>query len=1086
MNQLTKLLLALSALLTLQVNALQPPTQEQLKRYKSENSLSKRAQQARAYGNHKRLQHLPQLKAMQNQTVEANPFEGYFPSLGSPKMLVLLVEFPDYLHTENNSQSAISSKIFGEGESTSFPFESQRAYYQRASYNQLDIQGNVLDWYKTDYNRPIDDGNNAYEVKQQIIKEAIEYHDALGHDFSQYDNDGDGDIDYVAVIWTGPPGEWASLWWGTFSGFGDNSFTVDGKTISTISWQWLAYNEGDAFSPLVLIHETGHALGLPDYYDYDDSIGPRGGTGGMDMMDNNGSDHSAFSKFALGWLTPQFATTSVTNYQLSPTSTSQDALILRTDTTATNKYDEYFIVQYRNKTGNDANIYAEGLNIWHINAGLNDWGYFANDNSYSDNKLIRLIQADNLDEIELLNANANENDLFNTGDTFSPQSIPSSKNYSTKHTGVDISNITINESGANISAQVYPNIATISVDSIVDKSLISHNAKATISSDDLSQVAQVELLINGESKTTVSAPFEINLENFITQNGQLNLQFNAITPDGFKSAEHLKVFAYNGESAGMHFHLDHELNTDTKQIYDSLTLPVYYADFLFPLTSTNFKFVSIDFGNARTPWQRLDDGTLQAYSRNRAASSNEISLIDDYTRFNSKIIIAGENAFSLSPELSSTLGVTALHNEIYVEKIESVALSNGQSINETIYSQNSVSPPVSDFIEKANSTTFLTATGQYYDWDAGEWKTEPGNCGLQSVVNNAKLIVNTCSLSHLSAGSQAALISHYLNYLEIEDTVDNNLLPVIQLETTLYIAEGELVTINATVTDADNDPITLLWEQTSGTQVTIENNASPSLSFIAPLVKEDESLTFSLTANDGKGSTKGFVTVNVVNINQLPIVDVQDSLTVFANEQVSITAEISDPDEDAFTINWQQISGPTVALTGENSNTLSFTAPDVQTTATLEFILSVTDGKGSISTYVQVVVKKSNTAPEVTIGDNLTVSEGDSITLTAYGTDADGDELSYLWQQTSGPDVTIIDATSSYIVITAPEVDSDQVITLEVSVSDAFETSTANIQITVKNKIENTPPPNQASSSSGGSVFALLGLLTLISLRRKI
>ena len=51
--------------------------------------------------------------------------------------------------------------------------------------------------------------------------------------------------------------------WGTFSGFGDDSYTVDGKTISTISWQQVSYEEQEGpFSPSTLIHETGHALGL--------------------------------------------------------------------------------------------------------------------------------------------------------------------------------------------------------------------------------------------------------------------------------------------------------------------------------------------------------------------------------------------------------------------------------------------------------------------------------------------------------------------------------------------------------------------------------------------------------------------------------------------------------------------------------------------------------------------------------------------------------------------------------------------------------------------------------------------------------
>ncbi|WP_052140842.1 M6 family metalloprotease domain-containing protein [Pseudoalteromonas piratica] len=1083
MKHLTKLLLACSALMTLHTHALQPPTQEQLERYKAEKTLSQRALQAKSYGNHKRLHHLPQLRTIQNTVNEADPFDGYFPSLGSPKMLVLLVEFPDYLHTENNTQNAIANKIFGEGEAASFPFESQRAFYQRASYNQLDIQGNVLDWYQTSYNRPLDDGTNAAEVKQQIIKEAIEHHDALGHDFSQYDNDGDGDIDYVAVIWTGPPGEWASLWWGTFSGFGDNSFTVDGKTISTISWQWLAYNEGDAFSPLVLIHETGHALGLPDYYDYDDSVGPRGGTGGMDMMDNNGSDHSAFSKFALGWLTPEFATTSATNYQLSPSSSSQDALILRPDTAATNKYDEYFIVQYRNKTGNDANINAEGLNIWHINAELNNWGYFANDNSYSDNKLIRLIQADNLNEIELAAAYADENDIFTTGDSFSPLTQPASKNYAAKHTGVEILNLNTDGSAATFNAQVYPSIATISVDSISDKSLIAHNAQATISSDNLSQVDHVELLINGELKHTLSAPFDVNFAEFITENGQLNLQFNAVTAEGYKSAEHLKVFAYNGESSAVHFHLDHSLNAETKQIYDSLSLPVYYSEFLFPLTSTNFKFVSIDFGESRTPWKKLDDDTLQAFDRNRKASSEEVSFIDNYSRFNSKLIIAGENVLSLSPELTNTLGLAVLNTDVRVEQVDSIPLSNGQTISQTIIAEESISPPSSEFVSQQNATPFLNAKGWFYDNTEGKWKNEAGPCGIQGAINNSKLIVNTCSLRHLSAGSKSALISHYLDYLEVEDTVDNNLLPIIQLETTVYIAEGEPVAVTASVSDADNDPITLLWQQMSGTEVTIADTTSADLNFTAPQVQEDESLTFKLTADDGKGNTSAFITVNVLNVNKLPVVEIDAPQSVLANELVTITVSATDEDGDALTYEWQQISGPAIELSGNTSNVLSFNAPDVTTDSAINLFVSVSDGKGSSGVHIPIDIKRSNQAPVVTIGDNLSVNEGATVTLSAQSSDPDGDELYYSWQQTSGPTVTLTSSDQANLIFTAPNVESDQVLTFEVTVSDQLLTSTASVQVTVKNI---APPTTEAtSSSSGGSLFTILGLLTLISLRRR-
>jgi M6 family metalloprotease-like protein len=119
-----------------------------------------------------------------------------------------------------------------------------------------------------------------------LIKEAVNHFDAQGHDFSQYDNNGDGVLDYFVVIWAGPDNGWGNFWWGYQTVFPDNTYTVDGVRLGKISWQWEANPVGGAFTPVVVIHETGHALGIPDYYDYDSSVGPQSGVGGLDMMDS--------------------------------------------------------------------------------------------------------------------------------------------------------------------------------------------------------------------------------------------------------------------------------------------------------------------------------------------------------------------------------------------------------------------------------------------------------------------------------------------------------------------------------------------------------------------------------------------------------------------------------------------------------------------------------------------------------------------------------------------------------------------------------------------------------------------------------
>jgi hypothetical protein len=64
------------------------------------------------------------------------------------------------------------------------------------------------------------------------------------------------------------------------------------------------------------IHETGHLLGLDDYYSYAPSENDYSNpayryfmpTGGLDMMDLNILDHDAWSKLALGWAKPYVVT----------------------------------------------------------------------------------------------------------------------------------------------------------------------------------------------------------------------------------------------------------------------------------------------------------------------------------------------------------------------------------------------------------------------------------------------------------------------------------------------------------------------------------------------------------------------------------------------------------------------------------------------------------------------------------------------------------------------------------------------------------------------------------------------------------
>jgi large repetitive protein len=73
----------------------------------------------------------------------------------------------------------------------------------------------------------------------------------------------------------------------------------------------------------------------------------------------------------------------------------------------------------------------------------------------------------------------------------------------------------------------------------------------------------------------------------------------------------------------------------------------------------------------------------------------------------------------------------------------------------------------------------------------------------------------------------------------------------------------------------------------------------------------------------------------------------------------------------------------------------------------------------------------TNGAPVATIGPNIEVNERESVTLVGSGTDPDGDTLTVNWTQLAGPTINIASGT-----FTAPNVDADTLITLQMTVTD--------------------------------------------------
>jgi hypothetical protein len=132
----------------------------------------------------------------------------------------------------------------------------------------------------------------------------------------------------------------------------------------------------------------------------------------------------------------------------------------------------------------------------------------------------------------------------------------------------------------------------------------------------------------------------------------------------------------------------------------------------------------------------------------------------------------------------------------------------------------------------------------------------------------------------------------------------------------------------------------------------------------------------------------------------------------------------SDPDGDALTYAWTQVSGPPVVLSDPTAEKPTFTAPFVVLGGeTLTFELTVTANGDTDTDTVSISVVNVNHTPVAVAGDDQSIAEGSLVSLNgADSFDVDSDPISYSWVQVSGPTVTLVGAHTATPSFTAPPV----------------------------------------------------------------
>lgn len=355
-----------------------------------------------------------------------------FPTIGTIRGLILLVEFADNEFHEEYDADFYRRKMNDPDFSDYGATGSARDYFIDQSSGiftpEFDVAGPIRLSRNMSYYGANDRNGQDANPEKMVTEACMIAAEEFGVDFTDYDFDNDGFVDFVYVIYAGYAesyGASSNTIWPHASQLTllGEQCEIGGKTIDRYACSSeLKFISGDTVEGIgTFCHEFSHVLGLPDAYDTRTPGNVQ--LGCWDVMDqgnyNNGSNTppsmSAVERATLGWLQLTELDTPADRVELYELNASNSAYRISTPVEG-----EYFTLENRQQKGWDSFQPGKGLMIMHIAYDRSAW-----EGNYINSGIIRrydLVEADGSQ------GTAQETDLFPYGDrdAFTDYTTPSS------------------------------------------------------------------------------------------------------------------------------------------------------------------------------------------------------------------------------------------------------------------------------------------------------------------------------------------------------------------------------------------------------------------------------------------------------------------------------------------------------------------------------------------------------------------------------------------------------------------------------------------------------------------------------------
>jgi M6 family metalloprotease-like protein len=186
----------------------------------------------------------------------------YYPHpAGAVWGLTLLIDFSDTppAFTKEEVDAWLNQKGFNRFKCNG----SVRDYYADVSNGKVDFQNEIHGYYRAKNPKSYYEGGTGYQRAGELVDEVLANFDAEV-DFSKFDNDKDGKVEAISLVYAGAGQTWGQGLW-------PHAGAINQKRDGVQLTRYMMSDMGSALSLYVFCHECGHMLfGWPDLYGFGD------------------------------------------------------------------------------------------------------------------------------------------------------------------------------------------------------------------------------------------------------------------------------------------------------------------------------------------------------------------------------------------------------------------------------------------------------------------------------------------------------------------------------------------------------------------------------------------------------------------------------------------------------------------------------------------------------------------------------------------------------------------------------------------------------------------------------------------------